>query len=151
LVGTSSLIGFGTAATGVNILTGTIDLTGGPGVLINEAFSVPRDGTITSIAAYFSTTLALTLVGTTVTITAQLYESTTPDNTFTAIPGAVVTLAPPLTGVLAIGTVSSGIATGLSIPVTPETRLLLVFSSTAAGLDLLTTVAGYASAGVNII
>jgi BclB C-terminal domain-containing protein len=112
---------------------------------------MPEDGTITSMAAYFSTTAALTLVGSTVTITAQLYSSTTPDNVFTPIPGAVVTLAPPLTGIVAIGTISSGSTTGLSIPVTTETRLLLVFSaSVTAGIDVATTVAGYASAGLAI-
>jgi len=94
--------------------------------------------------------VALSLVGSTVTITAQLYESATPDNTFTPIAGTLVTLAPPLTGVLAIGTISSGIVTGLSIPVTAETRLLMVYSITAAGVTLINTVTGYASAGVTI-
>ena len=126
-------------------------MTGGPGIAINEAFSMPRDGTITSIAAYFSTTVALGLVGTTVTITAQLYESTTPDNTFTPIPGAIATLAPALTGVLAIGTTSNGVTTGLSIPVTTEGRYLLVYSITAAGVSLINTVDGYASAGLSIV
>lgn len=85
------------------------------------------------------------------TITAQLFESTTPDNTFTAVPGAVVTLAPALTGIVAIGTVSNGITTGLNIPVTAQTRLLLVFSaSVTAGIDIATTVIGYASAGLSI-
>jgi BclB C-terminal domain-containing protein len=92
----------------------------------------------------------LALVGSTVTITAQLFSSTTPDNTFTPIPGTTVTLAPPLTGVVALGAVSNGILTGLAIPVTAETRLLLVFSATAAGLALINTVTGYASAGVTI-
>ncbi|MEK4273990.1 exosporium glycoprotein BclB-related protein [Paenibacillus sp. FSL R7-0026] len=151
LVGTTSLIGFGSSATGVSILGGTIDLTGTiVGPLINFAFSVPRDGVITSIAAYFSTTAALALVGSTVTITAQLFSSPTPDNAFTAVPGAVVTLAPPLTGIIALGSISNGITTGLTIPVTAQTRLLLVFSATAAGLSLVNTVVGYASGGVNI-
>ncbi|WP_339286732.1 exosporium glycoprotein BclB-related protein [Paenibacillus sp. FSL R5-0486] len=151
LVGTTSLIGFGSSATGVSILGGTIDLTGTiVGPLINFAFSVPRDGVITSIAAYFSTTAALALVGSTVTITAQLFSSPTPDNAFTAVPGAVVTLAPPLTGIIALGSISNGITTGLTIPVTAQTRLLLVFSATAAGLTLVNTVVGYASGGVNI-
>jgi BclB C-terminal domain-containing protein len=91
------------------------------------------------------------LVGSTITITAQLFSSTTPDNTFTAVPGAVIALAPPLTGVVALGAVSNGIVTGLAIPVTAETRLLLVFSATAAGLSLINTVIGYASAGVTIV
>ncbi|MGE6576484.1 exosporium glycoprotein BclB-related protein [Paenibacillus xylanexedens] len=151
LVGTTSLIGFGSSATGVSILGGTIDLTGTiVGPLINFAFSVPRDGVITSIAAYFSTTAALALVGSTVTITAQLFSSPTPDNAFTAVPGAVVTLAPPLTGIIALGSISNGITTGLTIPVTAQTRLLLVFSATATGLSLVNTVVGYASGGVNI-
>ncbi|MCF7754684.1 collagen-like repeat preface domain-containing protein [Paenibacillus xylanexedens] len=151
LVGTTSLIGFGSSATGVSILGGTIDLTGTiVGPLINFAFSVPRDGVITSIAAYFSTTAALALVGSTVTITAQLFSSPAPNNAFTAVPGAVVTLAPPLTGIIALGSISSGITTGLAIPVTAQTRLLLVFSATATGLSLVNTVVGYASGGVNI-
>ncbi|RPK30796.1 exosporium glycoprotein BclB-related protein [Paenibacillus xylanexedens] len=151
LVGTTSLIGFGSSATGISIIGGTLDLTGTlVGPLINFAFSAPRDGVITSIAAYFSTTAALTLVGSTVTITAQLFSSPAPNNAFTAAPGALVTLAPPLTGLIALGSISNGITTGLAIPVTAETRLLLVFSATATGLTLLNTVVGYASGGVNI-
>ncbi|MBU3166315.1 bclB domain-containing protein [Clostridium estertheticum] len=151
LVGTGGVVGFGSSAPGVSLLGGTIDLTGGAGILLNFAFSVPRDGTITSVAAYYSNVLALALVGSTVTITAQLYSSTTPDNTFTPIPGAVATLAPPLTGIVGLGGTSNGITTGLSIPVTAQTRLLMVFSSTAAGLSLINTVTGYASAGITIV
>jgi len=151
LVGTTSLIGFGSSATGISLVGGTIDLTGSVvGPLINFAFSAPRDGVITSIAAYFSTTAALSLIGSTLTITAQLFSSPTPDNAFTAVPGGVVTLAPSLTGIIALGSISNGITTGLAIPVTAQTRLLLVFSATATGLTLVNTVVGYASGGVNI-
>ncbi len=150
LVGTSSMVGFGSSATGVSIVGGIIDLTGAAGTLLNFAFSVPRDGTITSIAAFFSTTVALSLVGSTIEITAQLYSSPTPNNSFTAVPGAVVTLAPPLTNILAIGEISNGISSGLAIPVTAGTRLLLLFSATATGISLINTVAGYASAGLTI-
>ncbi|MBW4081128.1 exosporium glycoprotein BclB-related protein [Paenibacillus sp. S150] len=151
LLNTSSLIGFGNSATGVSVAGGIIDLTGAAGTLLNFAFSAPRDGTITSLAAYFSTTAALSLVGSTVTITAQLFQSTTPDNTFTAVPGAAVTLAPPLTGILSLGTISSGLTTGLSIPVAAGDRLLMVFSaSITAGLDVAATLAGYASGGLTI-
>ncbi|MGQ3739001.1 exosporium glycoprotein BclB-related protein, partial [Bacillus sp. Fil] len=151
LIGTTSLVGFGNSATGISLVGGNIDLTGTAlGPIINFAFSMPRSGTITSLAAYFSITVALSLVGTTVTLTAQLYQSTTPDNTFSPIPGAIVTLAPPLTGALSLGTISSGIITGLNIPVTPATRLLLVFSATASGISLVNTITGYASAGLGI-
>ncbi|MHC6180719.1 exosporium glycoprotein BclB-related protein [Clostridium sp. JNZ X4-2] len=152
LLGTVSLVGFGNSVTGVNVAGGgTIDLTGAGGTLLNFALSVPRTGTITSISAYFSTTASLTLIGSTISITAQLYQSTTPNNIFTPISGAAVTLSPALTNIISIGSISSGSVTSLSIPVTTGTRLLMVFSSdVTSGIDLATTIAGYASAGVNI-
>ncbi|MGH4138623.1 exosporium glycoprotein BclB-related protein [Clostridium sp.] len=150
LAGTPSFLGFGNSAPSLSVLGATIDLTGAAGTLLNFAYSMPRDGTITSIDAYFSTTAVLSLVGSTVTITAQLYSSTTPDNTFSPMAGTLVTLAPALTGIVAIGTTSNGILTGLSIPVTAQTRLLMVFSVTAAGTTTINTVEGYASAGVAI-
>lgn len=150
LTGTSAALGFGNSASGIQNIGGAIDLTGASGMNLNMAFSVPRDGTITSLSGFFSTTLAQSLIGSTVTVTAQLYQSTTPDNLFYPVPGAVVTLAPALTGVLAMGTISSGEVTGLSIPVTRGTRLLLVYSATATGLSLVNTLQGYASAGVAI-
>jgi len=150
LTGTSAALGFGNSASGITGAGGMIDLTGAGGTNLNMAFSVPRDGTITSLSAFFSTTLAQSLVGSTVTVTAQLYQSTTPDNTFTPVPGAVVTLAPAFTGVLAIGAIANGRTTGLSIPVTAGSRLLLVYSATATGLTLVNTLQGYASAGLAI-
>ncbi|MEI2280995.1 exosporium glycoprotein BclB-related protein [Paenibacillus polysaccharolyticus] len=151
LLNTSSLVGFGNSASGVTINGGIIDLTGAAGTLLNFAFSASRAGTITSLAAYFSTTAGLSLVGSTVTLTAQLFRSTTPNNTFTAVPGALVTLAPALTGVLSLGTISSGLTTGLSIPVAAGDRLLMVFSaSVTAGIDVASTIAGYASGGLTI-
>ncbi|MGG7323814.1 exosporium glycoprotein BclB-related protein [Clostridium baratii] len=148
LVGTTSLVGFGNSATGVNIVGGVIDLTGAAGTLLNMSFSVPRAGTITSIAAYFSITAGLSLIGSTITIKAQLYQSTTSDNKFSAVLGAEVNLT--LTDTITLGAVRHGITTGLNIQVQPQTRLLLVFSATASGLSLVNTVAGYASAGVSI-
>ncbi|CAH1057700.1 exosporium glycoprotein BclB-related protein [Paenibacillus pseudetheri] len=152
LLNTSSIIGFGSSATNISVTGGTIDLTGAAGTLLNFAFSVPRTGTITSLAAYFSTTTALSLLGSTLSITASLFSSSTPNNIFTAVPGAVVTLSPSLQGILALGTISSGTTTGLSIPVTLGERLLLVFSASVIdGVDVATTIAGYGSAGVTIV
>jgi len=61
-----------------------------------------------------------------------------------------VTLAPVLKIIHAIGTISNAILTGLSILVTVQMRLLMVFSATDAGLSLVNIVSGYASAGVVI-
>ncbi|PSL24578.1 exosporium glycoprotein BclB-related protein [Dyadobacter jiangsuensis] len=147
LLNTRTVMGFGISAPGISVVGGIINATN----LTNMAFSVPRDGVITSIAGNFSTTAALALVGSTITIRAQLYSAPAGSNNFTLVPGASVNLAPPMTGILAIGTTSSGTTTGLSIPVTAGTRLLLVFGAdVTAGLDIAATIAGYASAGVGI-
>ncbi|CCF14436.1 putative membrane protein [Brevibacillus laterosporus GI-9] len=126
-------------------------MTGAAGTLLNFAYSVPRDGIITSISAFFSTAVGVTILGGSATITAQLYSSPTPNNIFTPIPGAIVTLTPSLTGLVPIGTISNGLTTGLAIPVTAQTRLLMVFSITTTGLTVVTAVTGYASAGVTIV
>ncbi len=150
LSGTDVLLGFGASTGGVSASGGAIDLTGASGTQINLAFSMPRDGVITSVSVYFSSISALSLVGTTVTLNGSLYESTTPDNTFVPVAGATVTLAPALTGILATGTISNGVVTGLNIPVTAQTRLLFVGSATASGNSLIDTVTGYWSGGVAI-
>lgn len=151
LLNTSSIMGFGTSASGITISAGSIDITGSPILNYSLAFSVPQDGVITGMAAYFSTTVGLSLISSSITVTARLFESSTPDNQFTEIPGAVVTLTPDFTGILAIGTVSSGLTPGLSIPVTAGTRLLFVFSAeVTSGLDLATAIVGYASGGVSL-
>ena len=152
LAGTAGLVGFGSSASNVTLLGGTIDLTGTVlGPIIDFAFSVPENGTITSISAFFSETVGLNIVGTTIKITAQLYSAPATSNIFTPVPGASVTLAPSLTGVVSLGDISSGINTPLAIPVTATTRLLMVYSATATGINLINTVVGYASAGIKIV
>ncbi|MDM5433411.1 exosporium glycoprotein BclB-related protein [Bacillus hominis] len=150
------LVGFGSSAPTITALGTSINLTGPVGAgglgLLNMAFSVPREGVITSIAAFFSTTVELDIgVGGSATIKAQLYESPGPNNIFTPIPGAVVTLGPPLSDGAIVGTIRNNITTGLEIPVTPQTRLLMVYSITTSGLTVAAAVVGYASAGINIL
>ncbi len=145
LVGSGAYIGFGNSVNGIDVVTGSIDLS----AVGNMAFSVPRDGIITSMAGYFSTTAAISGFGTT-TVSAQLYQSTTPDNTFTPVPGAVVTLAPGYTGSEPTGTAVNGLTSGLAIPVAARTRLLLVFYAATSGGALTNVISGYASAGVEI-
>lgn len=151
LAGTAGLVGFGFSGPTLEVLGANIDLTGAAGTLLNFAFSLPRAGTIESMAAYFSTTAALNLIGSAITIRAQLYRSTAPNNTFEPIPGAELLLSPSLNGILDLGAVSTADVSGLSIPVAAGTRLLMVFSATASGVSLVNAVAGYASAGVTIV
>ncbi len=150
LAGLPAFVGFGSSAQGLTLLGSTIDITNASGTLSNFAFQIPRDGIITSFSAFFSTTVALSLIGSTVTIRAQIYQSTTPNNVFSPIAGTLINLTPSLGGVISVGTLLNGSLTGLNIPVTSQTRLMLVFSATASGLSLLNTVVGYASAGLSI-
>ncbi|MGG4498798.1 exosporium glycoprotein BclB-related protein [Brevibacillus reuszeri] len=147
-VGTIGLIGFGTNGTLLSVIGGPINLTGALGLLVNEAFSMPRDGILNSISAYYSTTEAINLVGV-ITITAWVYTSPTPNNIFN--PVASVDLAPTLgPGSVGLGAISSVTTTLPDIPVTAGTRILIVFTAETGGLDIDTFVGGYASAGLGI-
>ncbi|WP_157265645.1 exosporium glycoprotein BclB-related protein [Paenibacillus sp. FJAT-27812] len=150
-VGTVSLVGFGLALPGV-VLSGTsIDLTGTVlGPILDFAFSVPRDGTIDSLSAFFSNTATVNLLTASVTLTAQLYSAPLGSNTFNPVAGAAVVFA-PITGLLALGSTRTGLASALAIPVTAGTRLLLVYSADTDDLELAAAVIGYASAGLSII
>ena len=150
LAGLPAFVGFGSSVQGITLLGATIDITNASGTLSNFAFQVPRSGIITSFSAFFSTTVSLSLVGSTVTVNAQIYQSTTPNNVFSPIAGTLISLSPSLSGIVSLGTLLNGSLTGLNIPVTAQTRLMLVFSATASGLTLVNTVAGYASAGLSI-
>ncbi len=147
LAGTMALVSFGTNDVAV-LVGGLIDTTASSGM----AFSMPRDGTITSIAAYYSVAVAAALVGSTVEITAQLYSSPTPNDSFAPIAGTEVALAPTLSGLVTVGTTTSGELTGLSIPVTAGTRILYVMSAQVVdGIDIATILTGMAGGGIGIV
>lgn len=142
-IGTVSLVGFGTSIPGVTLTGTNIDLTAATGT---EAFSVPRAGTITSISASLSATVAVTLTGT-ATVRAQIYRAVAGSNVFSPTT-AFVDLAPALS-TIAVGTITFGTANVAPVPVAPGDRLLMVFSITSSGI--VATVTGNASAGINIV
>lgn len=145
LANVSAILGFGWSDVLVGV-AGIIDLT----LISNTAFMMPRDGIITGISGYMSVAVATTTTAQ-ITVVGQLYQSTTPDNNFTAIAGATVTLSPSVTGLISIGDTASGTVTGLNIPVTAGSRLLLVFTPTVTGgIDLATALTVYLSGGVAI-
>ncbi|KAA0992735.1 exosporium glycoprotein BclB-related protein [Dyadobacter aurulentus] len=145
LAGTSTALGFGNSVTGVNVSGGLVDAT----MLNNVAFSVPRNGTITSLYAFFSNSLALALLGTDINLRAELYVAQPGSNSFTPI-GPSAALSPSFSGIISIGSIAEGNLSGLNIPVTAGQRIMLVFSADANGISLVNTLAGFASAGINI-
>ncbi|MER2029079.1 MAG: exosporium glycoprotein BclB-related protein [Solibacillus sp.] len=145
LVGTTSLIGFGTAIPGITIVGNTIDLSG----VITEAFSVPRNGSITAISASFTETAGLNLGLGSVSVTAQIYRAPAGSSIFTAT-NARVTLTPPFTGLVTIGQTSYGSANVPPVPVAQGDRLLMVYSLAGTGITVVTALTGTASAGITI-
>lgn len=140
---TGALLGFGSSLPGISLLTfPTITVPSN-----SFAFSMPRDGTITSIAAYFSTT-ADAVSGGSLSVIARIFISTAPDNTFTAV--GSVNLLPSLTGNIPTGTILSGINSALAIPpLTSGTRVLVLFSYEGIS-NIPETINGIASAGITI-
>lgn len=107
---------------------------------------MPRDGTISSISAYF-TSADLNIGVTNLTIQAQVYTSATPNDVFTPV-GSPVTLVPSIPGIVALGVVCHGVLP-LNIAVTTETRVAVIFSVTSSAA-LVADALGYASAGLSI-
>ena len=145
--GVPSFIGFGGSAAGNQALESSIDMA----LIDNLSFSIPRNGTLDSLTAYFSTTIPTDLTNTTVTIFAKLYKSDIPDNNFVEIPNTTITLTPNLTGNVPVGAIVSGTINNLNIPVTPKTRLLFVFSAKSSGERFQNSIIGYASGGLSIV
>lgn len=147
-IGYVSAIGFGDTQNGITIgVGGELSLSAG-----NMAFSVPRNGIITAISAFFTNTIPITVGTSVLQIVAQLYYAPMTSNVFLPLPGTRVNLTPTITGTIPAGTVFSGTARNLSVNVTRGTRLLLVFSLQVTGAPaVISTLTGNASAGVNIV
>lgn len=146
LLDTGAVIGFGASFDGVQVGSGSVDLTGGIGVPSNMAFSMPRAGTLAQISAFFSSVVSIALPpGANLVI--EIYRSTTPNNIFTPT-GVSVTI--PLPTNLVLGTFVSGTAAA-ALAVSNQDRLLLVARVTVIGTDApVTGLAGYISAGLAI-
>ena len=145
---TGTILGFGDIVEGVSGLGGAIDIT----LLGNLAFDLPRDGVLDAISASFTTTVGLSLIGSTATVYASVYSAPAGSNSFTLLPGGTVTLSPNYTGLISVGDTVSGALTGLNIPVTAGTRLMLVFhSDITTGLDVASILTGQASGGISIV
>lgn len=146
-----SLIGFGSAVTGITLSGNLINLLNVPAT---EAFVVPRAGDVTSIAASFKVTTAIAapgLPGSTV-VNARIYRAPAGSTVFSPT-NVTVDLNPPLAGVINIGTVVHNTSDSFApLSVVAGDNLLMVFSITSTGtaLDLASTVIGTASAGITI-
>jgi len=149
LIGTGSIVGFGTSIPDVtigNTINITTDILGG---VVTEAFSAPRAGTITSISASLTTLATVAIFGS-VTVRAQIYRAVAGSNVFSPTT-AFVDLAPPLASI-ALGTITFNTRDVTPVQVAAGDLLLMVFSASSSGTGTLGfTVTGAASAGINIV
>ncbi len=144
-------VAFSGLGNGLEDLTDTIDLSNAVGEVVNFAFSMPRNGFITSVTGFFSSAETTAIPSTTITVHARIYASAIPNNVFTAIAGTEIALAPALGPNITVGDVASGAINGLMIPITAQTRIMMVFFATAEGETLANTTIGYVSGGIGIL
>ncbi len=134
------LSGYVKTAYATPLSSGSIDLTPTAGSDTTPPYTLLADGTFTAIRGTLHLEQALSLVGTTVTVTAQVYSSPSATATLFPVPGTACTFAPALTGIVAVGTSAQCSLTGLSIPYTAGSTAVLVVTATAAGVSLINTV-----------
>ncbi|WP_275940650.1 exosporium glycoprotein BclB-related protein, partial [Bacillus sp. EE-W1] len=149
LANTGALLGFGSSFFPVIVPPGGPITIGPVPPVFDFAFVAPRAGTITSLAGFFSVTVAVALALGSIQIQMQLYSAPAASNTFTPV-GVPLLLTPAFSGLIAIGATSSGIV-GEAIAVAPQDKILLVVSSTTPGFDIATAITGFASAGITFV
>lgn len=137
-------IGFGSSGSLSSTLDPTLNLDNIP---VDFSFSLPRKGTITSLAASYKLVTRGLSHDEPITVTAQLYLTKSLDqNLFSPINNAKIDFI--FDSVVPKGTIKHGIIDNLSIQVNCDTRLLLVFSSSS---KVISTLTGIASASIVVL
>ena len=149
---TCAVIGFGSSAP-VEVINGQLNLTGiPPGALLDMAWTMPRDGTLTELSGFYSNIVASGIVpiGGFATVELQIYRAVAPDSNIFVPLSPVLELQPPLNIFSTLGTTAIG-TLPLNIAVSKQDRLVLVACVDATGLsDNPVVVSGYISAGLAI-
>jgi BclB C-terminal domain-containing protein len=145
---TTSLIGFGNFESYISLGPGGMINLGSAITSVNYAFLMPRDGTITSMSAHFSSrnqyNFAAGLSG---QIVAQLYSCDDYFTNFQEVPGATCTMVQPVSGSVMTGQTFWTNINNLSIPVTQGQRFLVLFRFTG---NITSEIRGYACVSVNV-
>jgi BclB C-terminal domain-containing protein len=144
-----AVIGFGSSGPTLNLLGGSLDLTGGPGLVLDMAWVLPDNGTLVQLAAMYSNVVAINLDPGSAAVNVQLYSAPSGSNTFLPI-GPVLALAPSFTGALSLGDTATGTIALGDIAVSAGDRLILVAFVATTGFTALTALTGYISAGLKI-
>jgi hypothetical protein len=151
LVGTGPVFPIsGTALVAVpnaTLTLASLDL-GSSSTLLSVAQTFPKTITLTKINGTFDTTAALSLIGSSVTLTATVYTGVSGSNVLTPPVGTLTCSPPAYTGILAIGDVRTCTGSG-SVTVNAGGRAVIVVSATASGVSLINTLVFGASFGLS--
>jgi hypothetical protein len=150
LASTGALVGFGFAQSSVDI--GTIIFIPNVGITIGQfALSMPGPGAreVTAIYGTFDLVASALLVGSTVTITATLYEAAPGTSSFMST--GVSASTDPIAGPITVGNSYAMTPNGITYSAPLGQRLTLVVSATGVGtFPIAFATTGFISAGVAI-
>jgi hypothetical protein len=107
--------------------------------------TLPSSVTFSKLAVTISNQTALSLVGTSITITAQLYKYSS--GSYSTV-GSACTLSPAFTGIVGVGATASCLTTGMTASYAAGDAGFVVLSATASGISLVNTVSIAVSTGV---
>ncbi len=111
------------------------------------AITIAKDSTITYFTATFTTKSAMALIGSTITVYADIYVA--PSGTFNYSRVHTLTLSPALTGIVNIDTKCTGESIGLNLSVSEGDKVIILCrSNVIAGLDTAQTLTGSFAAGL---
>jgi len=141
------LVGFGNSVTTTAFVSGgPLSLSNGP----NLAFVVPSSGIITDISGFFSSNSTHN-GSSNITINCLVYISDAfNSNNFNPVAGGAVTISPNYLSVTPPGTTATGTLSGLNIPVTAGSRIMMVVSA-ADNPFFTSSISGYFSGGINMV
>ena len=111
------------------------------------ARTIAKDSTITYFTATFTTKSAMALIGSTITVYADIYVA--PSGSFNYSRVHTLTLSPALTGIVNIDTKCTGESIGLNLSVSEGDKVIILCrSNVIAGLDTAQTLTGSFAAGL---
>lgn len=139
---------FGSNAVAIITAGGVIDIATTP-LLIGLAYTMPRAGTLTSIAGNFTVTAGLNILLSTLTVSAELYTAAPGTSTFTPLVGSDVALG-TITGLITIGDTFYNVS-NVNIPLPVGTQVLMIVSvAVTSGIDIAQVVTGTFSGGISV-
>lgn len=132
-----------------NIIPNLQDPINIPSGLGSYSFMLTRNVKLKNIYLYFTINRQINLGNTTIDALGSLYYSSDTNTSFTKIQGSEVQLTPSLSGNVLLGAIATGSLNDLSIPITANSRVMLVVNLKVQG-SLTISVNACISGGITL-